>query len=157
MQPKYEYRRRLPHYQKDYHRLFVTFTTDHRWQLPPVARDIVLECCLKENGHKFDLHAGVVMPDHVHLIYSPLRREDGWSYTLPETMKAIKGRAARRINILLNRKGAVWQEEFFDHVLRSNDSLVDRVDYVCQNPVRAGLVKTEAEYLWVWKGEIPIL
>jgi putative transposase len=53
-------------------------------------------------------------------------------------MKAIKGRAARLINLALQRSGPVWQEEFFDHVLRSNDSLVDRVDYVCQNPVRAG-------------------
>ncbi len=79
------------HYQKDDHPLFVTFATDRRWDLPPEARDIVFECCLNENGHKFDLHADVVMPDHVHLIYSPLRREDGWSSTLPETMKTIKG------------------------------------------------------------------
>jgi len=98
------------------------------------------------------------MPDHVHLIYSPLRREDGWSYTLPEVMKAVKGRSARQINVALKRTGPVWQEEFFDHVLRSNDSLVDRVEYVCQNPVRAGIVKTEAEYATrVWKGKIPVL
>ena len=44
MQPKYNYRRRLPHIQKDYRPLFITFTTDHRWQLPAEARDIVLEC-----------------------------------------------------------------------------------------------------------------
>ena len=157
MQPKYEYRRRLPHYQKDDHPLFVTFTTDRRWELPPAARDIVLECCVRENGCKFELHAAVVMPDHVYLIYSPLRRSDGWSYTLPEVMKAIKGRSARQINLGLKRTGPVWQEEFFDHVLRSNDSLVDRVDYVCQNPVRAGLVKTEAEYSWIWRGTIPVL
>jgi len=97
------------------------------------------------------------MPDHVHLIYSPLRREDGRSYTLPEIMKAIKGRSARQVNVALKRTGPVWQEEFFDHVLRCNDSLVDRVEYVCQNPVRAGIVKTEAEYAWVWKGKIPVL
>lgn len=157
MPPKYEYRRRLPHYQKDDHPLFVTFTTDHRWQLPPIARDIVLDCCLKQNGIRFDLYAAVVMPDHVHLIYSPLRGEDGWSYTLPEIMKSIKGRSARQINVALRRTGPVWQEEFFDHVLRSNDSLVDRVEYVCQNPVRAGLVRTEAEYSWVWKGRVPVL
>ena len=157
MQPKYEYRRRLPHCQKGDHPLFVTFTTDRRWQLPPAARDIMLECCVRENGCKFDLHAAVVMPDHVHLIYSPLRRDDGWSYTLPEIMKAIKGRSARLINVALKRSGPVWQEEFFDHVLRSNDSLVDRVDYVCQNPVRAGLVKTEAGYSWIWRGKIPVL
>jgi REP element-mobilizing transposase RayT len=157
MPPKYEYRRRLPHYQKDDHPLFVTFTTDHRWQLPPIARDIVLDCCLKQNGIRFDLHAAVVMPDHVHLIYSPLRGEDDWSYTLPEIMKSIKGRSAHQINVALRRTGPVWQEEFFDHVLRSNDSLVDRVEYVCQNPVRAGLVRTEAEYSWAWKGRVPVL
>lgn len=151
MQPKYEYRRRLPHYEKD------TFTTRRRWKLPPAARDIVLACCLRENSQKFDLHAAVVMPDHVHLIYSPLRREDGWSYTLPEIMKAIKGRSARQINVALKRTGPVWQEEFFDHVLRSNDRLVDRVDYVCQNPVRAGLVSAQAEYPWAWKGRVPVL
>jgi len=97
------------------------------------------------------------MPDHVHLIYSSLRREDGWSYTLPEIMKAIKGRPARQVNVRLMRRGPVWQEEFFDHVLRSNDSLVDHVDYVCQNPVRAGLVKSEAEYPWIWRGRVPLL
>ena len=133
MQPKYDYRRRLPRHQRDNHPRFVTFTTARRWILPPKCRAIVLECCLTENGVKFELHAAVVMPDHVHLIYSPLQREDGWSYSLPEIMKAIKGRSARQINLALNRTGPVWQEEFFDHVLRSNDSLVDRVDYTCQN------------------------
>ena len=42
---------------------------------------------------------------HVHLIYSPLRREEGSAYSLPEVINAIKGPAARRINALLNRKG----------------------------------------------------
>lgn len=60
------------------------------------------------------------MPTHVHLIYSPLRRAEGSAYTLPEFIYAIKGPAARRI-ALLNGKGPVWQEEFFDHVLRSNE------------------------------------
>jgi REP element-mobilizing transposase RayT len=157
MQPKYDYRRRLPHLQKDDHPLFVTFATKYRWKLPPAARDIVFECCVKESGGKFNLHVGVVMPDHVHLIYSPLRREDGWSYSLPEIMQAIKGTAAWRINHLLKRTGPVWQEEFFDHVVRSNESLVDKVAYICENPVRAGLVESESEYRWLWKGAIPVL
>jgi REP element-mobilizing transposase RayT len=157
MQPKYDYRRRLPHLQKDDHPLFVTFATKNRWKLPVAARDVVLDCCLKQNGSQFNLHAAVVMPDHVHLIYSPLRRDDGWSYSLPEIMKAIKGSAAWRINHMLNRSGPVWQEEFFDHVLRSNESLMGKVDYICGNPVRAGLVKSEGEYRWLWKGKIPVL
>lgn len=138
MQPKYDYRRRLPHHQKDDHPLFVTFTTARRWILPPAARDIALDNCKKEHTHKFDLHAAVVMPDHVHLIYSPLRREDGWSYSLPEIMKAVKGRSAREINVAIGRTGPVWQEEFFDHILRSNDSLIDRVDYCATTPCEPG-------------------
>jgi hypothetical protein len=52
MQPKHEYRCRLPHIQKDNRPIFITFTTDRRRRLPAEARDIVLECCLKENGNK---------------------------------------------------------------------------------------------------------
>jgi REP element-mobilizing transposase RayT len=157
MQSKYDYRRRLPHIQKDNRPVFITFTTDHRWRLPAEARDIVLECALKENGRKFDLHTAVVMPDHAHLLLSPLRVGDGWTFSLPQIMHAIKGVSARRINILLRRSGPVWQEEFFDHVLRSNDSVTEKVDYICQNPVRSGLVETEGEYRWLWRGAVAIL
>jgi len=103
------------------------------------------------------LHTVVVMPDHVHLILTCLRRSDGWIYSLPEIMRAVKGASARRINVLLGRKGPVWQEEFFDHVLRSNDSLAEKVDYVCQNPVRAGLVLQENQYSWLWRKKLPVL
>ena len=125
VQPKYAYRRRLPHIQKDNRPVSVTFTTDHRWIVPLIARDAILECCLKLNRNRFDLRTVVVMPDHVHLILTCLRRSDGWIYSLPEIMRAVKGASARRINVLLGRKGPVWQEEFFDHVLRSNDSLAE--------------------------------
>jgi REP element-mobilizing transposase RayT len=97
------------------------------------------------------------MPDHVHLILTPLRRPDGWNYSLPEIMHAIKGTSARRVNLLLQRHGPVWQEEFFDHVLRSNESLAEKVDYVCANPQRAGLVRPELRYEWLWKGAIPVI
>jgi len=157
MQPRYNYRRRLPHIQKDNRPIFITFTTYHRWILPADARDIVLECCLKENGSKFDLHTVIVMPDHAHLLLSALRDVVGWNFSLPQIMHAIKGVSARRINVLLGRSGPVWQEEFFDHVLRSNDSLVEKMAYICQNPVRAGLVKAEADYRWLWRGTVPVL
>jgi REP element-mobilizing transposase RayT len=145
VQRKYEYRRRLPHLQKDNRPIFITFTTDYRWQLPPAAREEVLGCVPRMNGSKFHLHAAVVMPDHVHLLLTPLLGTDGWPYSLPEIMHAVKGASARKTNLLLSRKGPVWQEEFFDHVLRSNDRLEQNVDYICQNPVRAGLVESECD------------
>jgi REP element-mobilizing transposase RayT len=71
--------------------------------LPAEARDIVLESCLKENSKRFELHAVVVMPDHAHLLLSPLHDSDGWNFSLPQIMHAIKGVSARKINLLLIR------------------------------------------------------
>src|SRR5438128_11829613 len=44
-----------------------------------------------------------------------------------------------------------WQEESFDHVLRSSESLDAKIDYVLQNPVRKGLVRIAREYPWSWR------
>src|SRR5439155_26032085 len=52
--------------------------------------------------------------------------------------KAIKGTSAHSINRKLHSHEAVWQEESFDHVLRSSESLDAKIDYVLQNPVRKG-------------------
>jgi REP element-mobilizing transposase RayT len=85
-----------------------------------------------EHNKTIDLHAAVVMPDHIHLIFTPLVGPDLWTFTLPQIMRAIKGRAARKVNVFLNRRGPVWQDESFDHVLRSNESLAQKMDYVCR-------------------------
>jgi REP element-mobilizing transposase RayT len=154
---KYNYRRNLPHLQKDYRPVFVTFDTKERWQLAPAARSLTLEACRKLDGVMLDLHVAVVMPDHVHLIFTARRDLDTSAFALPEIMKRIKGASARAINKELRRSGQVWQEESFDHVLRSNESLSQKVEYVCQNPVRAGLVQTPEAYPWLWRGEIPVL
>jgi REP element-mobilizing transposase RayT len=72
MQRKYEYRRKLPHYQPDFKAFFITFSTHHRWILPESVLHIVIDTCLAGNGRKFAMHAVVVMPDHVHMALTPL-------------------------------------------------------------------------------------
>jgi len=153
---EYSYRRTLPHLLKDNRPVFVTFGTFKRWELPAEDRQLVFECCLQERGATIDLHA-VVMPTHAHLLFTALRNDEGWLVSLPHVMRLIKGRSAHFINKHLDRHGPVWQEESFDHVLRSNESLSEKANYICQNPVRAGLVGREIDYPWLWRGEIPIL
>jgi putative transposase len=70
--PKAFYRRNLPHVQRDYKPHFLTFCTYERWTLPDWARTIVLNSCTHNNQIRFNLHAAVVMPDHVHIILTPL-------------------------------------------------------------------------------------
>ena len=62
----------------------------------------------------------------------------------------LEGATAHRINKLLRRSGPVWEEESFDHVLRSDESLKKKCEYIRQNPVKAGLVERAEDYKWLW-------
>lgn len=91
------------------------------------------------------------MPDHVHLIFTPLingRKQE--YYSLAEIMGAIKGASAQLINCALGRTGRVWQAESFDRVLRSSESLDAKIAYILDNPARKGLVGSFADYPWMW-------
>ena len=147
---KYEYRRRLPHYQPDFKIFFITFCTYRRWRLPARTRQIVLDVFLHGNGKLFELLALVVMPDHVHVALNPLTDMDG-QVSLPEILQAIKSTSSHRINKELGHRGAVWQQESFDCALRREENLGDKVEYMLLNPVRAGLVRDPMDYPWTWR------
>ena len=119
---KYTYRRRLPHYQKDDRAVFVTFCCSFH-PLPESVRDMVFRHCLHDQGTKATIHAVVVMPDHVHLLLTPLRDPEGSLYSLVEILQGIKSASAHSLNRALGRAGPVWQEESFDHVLRSASAI----------------------------------
>lgn len=141
-------RRRLPHLQNERRTYFVTFTTVHRLKLTEDERDIVLEHCLHDHGKKLHMHAAVVMPDHVHLLFTPMVDGDGNTFGLAEIMRAIKGVSARTINRGRGRTGALWQDESFDRMLRRDESIREKAEYICANPDRAGLA---LPYRWLWR------
>jgi len=149
--PKMSYRRNLPHLQRENKCHFVTFCTYRRWILPDCARQIVFDCCLHDHRTRYELHAAVVMPDHVHVIFTPLtNKETTEVYSLAEIMGALKGASSHLINRAMARRGRVWQEESFDRVVRSSENFQEKVAYVLNNPLRKGLAKSPADYPWVW-------
>lgn len=102
------------------------------------------------------LHIVVIMTDHAHLILTPAIDYDRMRvYPLGEIMWAIKSASAHHINKLLGRSGKVWQDQYFDHVVRGAESLNEKIAYVRQNPVRAGLVGVAEEYPWTWEQPRP--
>ena len=147
---KYVYRRRLPHYQKVGWAVFVTFRAGCLDPLPESIRHLVLQHCLHDQGLKVEVHAVVVMPDHVHLLLTPLADAQGNPYCVVEILQSIKGASAHSINRALHRSGPVWQDESFDHVPRSNESFEEKLEYIRQNPVRRGLVERPGDYQWLW-------
>ena len=150
------YRRNLPHIQSDAKPHFVTFCTRNRWTISESLRTEVLEICLREHQRALDLLAVVVMPDHVHMICTPLV-VDGATTPLHSVLRTVKGVSAHRINRALDRKGKVWQEESFDHVLRSSESLDQKIAYILDNPIRRQLTTTRREYPWLWTADAEIL
>ena len=82
------------------------------------------------------------MPDHVHLFV-----RGGGNFRLGPWIGALT-----KAGMLSRAKGQVWQEGFFDHLLRTDESYSQKWNYVRENPVRAGLVKSVAD--WPYQGEI---
>ena len=66
-------------------------------------------------------------------------------------MTVPNGVSSHSVSKALRRAGPVWQKESFDHVLRSDEGLREKVDYICLNPVRKGLVRDADEYPWLWR------
>jgi len=141
----YAYCRRLPQLQREHKNYFVTFCTKNRRVLDPESRDIVLRECVAQHGVSCWVHRAVVMPDHVHLLMALFPAQ-----SLQNVMRLIKGRTARAINMQSSRSGPLWQRESFDHILRRDEDLIEKAEYIANNPVRAGLVATPEEYRWLW-------
>ena len=70
---------------------------------------------------------------------------------LDTIMQRIKSVSAHEINRLTNRNGPVWQREYFDRILRSTEDVRLKAAYICENPVRAGLVARVEDYKWIWR------
>jgi putative DNA methylase len=92
-------------------------------------------------GH-YALHAFVVMPNHVHLLVTPV-------VALPKLTKSLKGITAKRANAMLALTGSsFWQEESYDHLVRHAGEFDKIWNYIKGNPVRAGLVREASDYRW---------
>src|SRR5206468_4122244 len=81
-----------------------------------------------DGGTKYRLEDFIVMPNHVHVLVSPLDK-----HTLSEITQAWKSTAAHRINKLLGRAGTFWQKESFDHIVRSAEQAEKFREYIQEN------------------------
>ena len=81
------------------------------------------------------------MPDHFHALIGIDGRD-----SLSELIRNYK-------RITAKIAGLKWQRNFFDHRIRHDESLAEKFAYICQNPVRAGLIRSEHDWRYMF---IPI-
>ena len=143
--------RRLACVYESHPRYFITTCVHNRQKV--LARSDVHEILRKHWAKSLDLYGWaigsyVVMPDHVHFFCA-----DAESKTqLSRMVGAWKQWSSKELRSLLGLEGPFWQKEFFDHLLRSNESYSEKWEYIRQNPVRAGLI-TRADD-WEFSGHI---
>jgi REP element-mobilizing transposase RayT len=94
-----------------------------------------------ETQNHYDLHAYVVMANHVHVLVQP-------HVPVSKLLHSVKGFSAREANKLLSRSGAFWQSESYDHWIRDDREFEKIRQYIENNPVRAGLVAKPDDYRW---------
>jgi putative transposase len=80
----------------------------------------------------------LLMPDHLHMLVSFPSDKD-----MPTVVSQWKEFVAKNLSIR-------WQQNFFDHRLRTDESLRDKADYILNNPVRRGLIARAEDWSYVW-------
>jgi REP element-mobilizing transposase RayT len=130
--------------------------------------ELVRDALLFHHGKKYELLAWCIMPNHVHLLLKPgmgdrdaavpavnpdvtagtAAVQDGVP-SLASIIHSIKSYTAHQAVKLGLVQGALWQREYFDRRVRNDDELQRYSDYICQNPVLAGLVKDAKDYPWI--------
>ena len=119
-------------------------TSGPTWLADPRVASMLIEALRYGECSRgfYELFAFVVMPNHVHVIWRP---------TIPQSriLRWLKGVTAKRAkNILSLEVKAFWQDESYDHWIRSEKELQRVIRYVEWNPVRAGFADRIADWPW---------
>ncbi len=112
--------------------------------------DLVTEAIHYRDGRVYELIAFCIMPNHVHLVCTPLEMENDKFYSLAEILHSLKRHTARQSNLILVRSGAFWQDESYDHFVRNEKELERIIKYVLYNPVKASLVSDWRKWKWTY-------
>ena len=93
------------------------------------VRNVVEDALLHFDGEHYRIDSFVVMPNHVHVLVAPLK-----GHFLSDIVKAWKSYTSHLIVKRFGVASPVWQKEYFDHIVRSPESLEHFRTYICENP-----------------------
>jgi len=127
--------RHLPHWTQEGAVYFITFnvaSTNLNANEILIVRDHIA------SGHNkfYRLYAVQVMSSQVHLIIQPKP-----VYSLSRIMNGIKGVTSRLVNKSRSERGHLWRGESFDRIIRDEKELLEKMKYMYENPLKAGIVE----------------
>jgi putative transposase len=97
---------------------------------------------------RFAVSAAVYMPNHLHMLVTGLDRQSDFKkcMTLSRARSALAYREAF--------KDRLWQDGYFERVLRDADDAREVLRYIANNPVDAGLCSNPEAYPYLWAPDV---
>jgi len=110
---------------------------------------LVENALLHFDDQRYRLIAWCIMPNHVHVL-----AETRADWPLAAIVHSWKSYTAHAANEILRRSGEFWFRDYHDRFIRDDRHLAKAVEYIEQNPLKAGLVSAQEEWRWssAWKG-----
>lgn len=137
------YQRRLPHWRLSGSVYFVTWRLHpDQPMLKPNERDLVKSALFHFDGNRYELLAWVVMHNHVHVIVRPLE-----NYRLQDILRSWKSYSANILQRKFGRRNRIWQDEYFDRIIRDEAEFLEKAQYILNNPFKTW--PDMEEYRWV--------
>ena len=113
------------------------------WLQRPEIATLVRGALCHFNGDRYRLHGWVIMPNHVHVLVTPLG-----DHSLSGVVHSWKSYTATQANKLLGRSGPFWHADYFDRFMRDEGHFVTTLEYIHGNPVKAGLCADPSAWEW---------
>jgi putative transposase len=113
------------------------------WLRNEKIAEIAEQAILFHDSERYRVIAWCIMPNHIHSIIEILKGN-----RLEDILHSWKSYIAHEANKILRRSGKFWFREYHDRFIRNFDHLQRAVEYVENNPVKAGLVAKKEEWRW---------
>ena len=140
----YLYERRLPHWRLRGAAYFITWRlADGQPDLTPDERSLVAAALRHFDAERYTLFAFVIMNDHAHAIVTPAQ-----NYRLQDLVHSWKSFSAHGLR-RGGRRAPVWQDGYFDRIVRNEAELREKARYIVNNPWKRWPDLQEYPWLWV--------
>jgi putative transposase len=136
---------------------FFTVITFKRKKILTVPENVALfreSLRYVKNRHPFSIEAIVLLPDHLHCIWTLPEGDSDFS----TKWRLIKGHFSRKckdkykhsqsITRIRKKEQAVWQRRFWEHLIRNEEDLLNHLDYIHYNPVKHGLAEAPKDWAY---------
>ncbi len=96
--------------------------------------DMVESALLFFDGVRYRIHAWTIMPNHVHVLFTPIE-----PHSMSEIVGAWKSFTGKEAKRMLGLEANFWQEDYFDRFIRDEKHFAKAREYIEANPLAAGL------------------